>query len=290
MQKLPSRFYHYLKIGPEEFFRSRRDERAWYPSAGAWLTRVYDRILRRAPRLPLPGRKAIRALRFKDMHRPFFVRLGSSDLQLHQTIRFRGEYDPVIQETSLDDIRQVVDLGSNAGYTIRLWRELFPKARIIGVEPDPDNIRICRANADSLPGGRVDLIQACVDGKSGSVWLDRSKPEHQYKIGQTVQTNSLEVEAITVPEVLARTRADPVIDFLKCDVQGAEQAIFADCASWIHRVRNMIVEVHPPYTGDQLIADLQKAGWTWRRHTAHKTDNLWVLFFWVNDAKTSAPS
>src|SRR4051812_43095452 len=85
----------YLKLLPVEMKRSYAAEYRWYPHPGAWALRVYDRVLRQAPRLPLPARKATVKLRFRDTTQPFFVRLGSSDLQLHQTIRFRGEYEPV---------------------------------------------------------------------------------------------------------------------------------------------------------------------------------------------------
>jgi FkbM family methyltransferase len=217
------------------------------------------------------------------MKYPFYLRLGSSDLQLHQTIRFRGEYEPVVRDRFSGDIRQVVDLGANAGYTMRLWRELFPNARLIGVEPDPGNMRVCRLNAASIPGVRLDFIEACVDGKRGSVWLDRSEAEHQFHMADEPSTQTIEVPALTVPEILERAGADEEIGLLKCDVQGAEKAIFENCRSWIARVRNMIIEVHPPYGPEDLMADLERNGWQWKRHVAHRTDNLWVLFFWAAD-------
>lgn len=271
---------HYLRLPLREARTSYNREYEWYPGFGSWCVRVYDRLLRKAPRLPLPGRKSQWRLRFRSMETPFYVRLGSSDLQLHQTIRFRGEYRPIMETPCEGEIRQVIDLGSNAGFTVRLWRELFPQARIIAVEPDAGNMRICRLNAEALPGVRLDFIEACVDGKPGFVLLDRSEAEHQFHMTTTPSAQTVKVEALTVPQILERAQADEKIGLLKCDVQGAEQAIFADCRSWISRVQNMIVEVHPPYTGDNLIADLQRNGWKWNRLVTHKTDNLWVLFFW----------
>ena len=256
------------------------NEYLWYPGTASWIVRVYDRLLRRKPRWPLPARKSIVRLRFQGMTTPFYFRLGSSDLQLHQTIRFRGEYGPVLKDKFSGDIRQVVDLGANAGYTVRLWRELFPVARLIAVEPDSGNMRVCRLNAGSIPGVRFDFVEACVDGKSGSVWLDRSEAEHQFHMTDGPSQQAVEVPALTVPQILEQTGADAEIGLLKCDVQGAEKAIFADCSSWIKQVKNMIVEVHPPYGPDDLLADLKRNGWNWKRHVAHRTDDLWVLFFW----------
>lgn len=38
------------------------------------------------------------------------------------------------------------------------------------------------------------------------------------------------------------------------------EEVFADCASWIGRVRHMVVEVHGAYTADQFLDDLRRAG------------------------------
>jgi FkbM family methyltransferase len=244
--------------------------------------RVYDRVLRLAPRVPLPVRNRVIKLCFKGMNHPFYLRLGSSDLQLHQTIRFRGEYRP-IQDREIRNVSQVVDLGSNAGYTIRLWERMFPAARIIGVEPDPENLRICRLNAHCIPGAKVDLIQACVVGKSGTVFLDRSESEHRYKISTHHSDQTIEVVAMTVQEVLDAVDADLEISLMKCDVQGAEMEIFRNCKSWISRVRNLIVEVHPPYTVAELMKNLNENGWRWAEHEIRVTDNLPVCFFWGED-------
>ena len=287
--KLSSIKFH-LDLARKEIRESRAKERAWYPSNKDWSVRVYDRLLRKIhwfPRMPL--RKRVTRVRFKALDKPFYVRLGSSDLQLHQTITYRGEYRPLF-EHEIGPVRQVVDLGANAGFTIRLWRDKFPDARVIAVEPDESNLKMCRLNADATGAGEaVQLVLACVDGKPGKVLLDRSGLEQVYHITEQPTDNYVEVEAKTVQQILDECKADPVIDLLKCDIQGAERAVFADCGSWIHRVRNMVVELHDPYTKDDFLADLDRAGWRYRDCVVHKTDVLWVLFlFGGGDADASA--
>lgn len=287
--KLASIKFHY-NLARNEIRESRAKERGWYPSWKDWSIRVYDRLLRKIHWFPrMPFRKRITSVRFKALEKPFYVRLGSSDLQLHQTITYRGEYAPLV-ERALTDVKQVVDLGANAGYTIRLWRERFPDARIIAVEPDESNVKMCRLNADATDAGdRVQLVQACIDGKPGKVLLDRSGLEQLYHISDTDTGNCVEVDALTVPQVLERCNADPVIDLLKCDIQGAEKAVFADCASWVDRVRNMIVELHEPYNKDEFLADLERAGWKYTDCVVHKTDVLWVLFLFGHEPATMSP-
>ena len=43
---------------------------------------------------------------------------------------------------------------------------------------------------------------------------------------------------------------------MKCDIEGAERELFARCRPWIHRVRNLLIEIHGDYTADVLLKDL----------------------------------
>ena len=63
------------------------------------------------------------------------------------------------------------------------------------------------------------------------------------------------VEVMTMPQVLESTEVESSIDLLKCDIEGAESQVLADCAGWIGRVRNLVIELHAPYTREAFLAD-----------------------------------
>ena len=50
------------------------------------------------------------------------------------------------------------------------------------------------------------------------------------------------------------------IDLLKCDIEGSEAELFADCQAWINRVRNLVVELHQPYSAGQFCEDIRRGG------------------------------
>jgi hypothetical protein len=68
------------------------------------------------------------------------------------------------------------------------------------------------------------------------------------------------VDAITLTQLLERTAVTGFIDLLKCDIEGAEAEVFSDCRAWIKRVRNLVIELHLPYSRQQLLRDLQRGG------------------------------
>jgi hypothetical protein len=85
------------------------------------------------------------------------------------------------------------------------------------------------------------------------------------------------VEALTIPQLLERASAAGAVDLLKCDIEGAEQELFADCSAWIGRVRNILIEVHRPYTTEMFLADLGRAGARFDVRQIDKSDTYAVL-------------
>jgi FkbM family methyltransferase len=222
-----------------------------------WLATLYDSTARYSRKLPIPGRGRVCAVHLADdPASPLYLRLGSSDGFVLEEIFVTRVYDPVTRRKDLGPIRQIIDLGANAGFSVRLWRKCYPDARIIAVEPDPGNFRACQRNVGST--NHVQLVQACIAAKPGQVYLDRTNEECAFTM--TDQQVGEPIEAITLPMLLDRCAADPIIDILKVDIEGAECEMFANCSDWIARVRTIMIELHPPYTTQNFLDDLAKAG------------------------------
>jgi len=224
-----------------------------------WLFSFYHRLLLRYPNWPLARRHRILRVRLSGIRQPFYVRLGTSDWYVLEDIFIRGEYAPLIHR-KLQNVQCIVDLGANVGFSLRLWQQVYPTAAIIAVEPDAANMRLCARNALAGPRyGIVQFVQACAVGKPRLVALDRSEGEWQFKIQATNSQSSERIQAMTLPQLIG-DREDLIIDLLKCDIEGAEAEVFADCKPWIKRVRNLVVELHHPYRTEQFLVDLSKNG------------------------------
>lgn len=223
-----------------------------------WIMTLYDALLRYARRIPLPLRGRVWAIRLAGEDRPIFLRLGSSDGFVMEEIFLTGVYQAVTP-ARLGQVRQIVDLGANVGLSVRLWLKLFDQARIIAVEPDADNFAACVRNVQaSGQEHRVRLLQACAAARAGQVYLDRSAEE--CAIAVTDRPQGQPVQALPLEAILQQCGCEPVIDVLKLDIEGSEREVFADCASWIGRVRAIMVELHGSYTQQLLMDDLRRAG------------------------------
>lgn len=224
---------------------------------------VYNRTLIHLPRVPLPGRGRVRRVRPASLGgAKLDVRLASSDWYVLEEIFLHGEYDAVTSSLTQPP-RTIVDLGANVGMSVRLWQTRYPNAKIVAVEPDGANVEMAGRNA--LDPSRVTFVRGCVAGSHREVHLDRSKDEYSFKMDdRSTKANGESVQAYTLAEVLEMGGIGPqeTIDLLKCDIEGAEAEVFAECSAWIDRVRYLAIELHAPYTKERFLEDVKRAGST----------------------------
>ncbi len=220
---------------------------------------IYGRILRRCS-WSLPGRHSIAQVRLRGQRNPFHLRLASTDWLVLEEIFQRDEYACVRE--AIKEAGCIVDLGANVGYSLRYWQTLFPKARVIAMEPEPDNCLICSRNIMSGGlEGQVKLLQAAVGASRSRLrLLDDGKGEWAYRTEADDATGGRSVDALPLAGILAEYAKDQIVDLLKCDIEGAEKELFADCQAWIGQVEAIVIELHQPYTLDDLLAALKKAG------------------------------
>ena len=199
---------------------------------------------------------------------PVDLRLGSTDFHALLEIFFADVYGFAVPSLKAlpGGVRAVVDLGANAGYTVRLWSRLFPGCRVVAVEPDAENLKLCMANGMPAAPGAIQGVRCFVGGKAGVGFLDRSLGSWAYRLTTVIPDAGQEepTPVRTVPEILSETPfADAQIDLLKCDIEKAKAEVFRGGPKWLLRVRAIVAEVHPPYTADALAADVRSAGGAW---------------------------
>ncbi len=231
-----------------------------YAETSDWLFSFYHRLLLYFPWLPLPWRNATRRVRLHGMREPLNVRLGTTDWYVLEEVFLDKVYEP-LNHRRLTNVHNVLDLGANTGFTIRLWQILYPAARIVAVEPDGANLTMCKYNALKNAGGeQLKFVQACVAGRARSVFLDRSTGAWRFSLSDVGGPGAKPLPAITLPQILESCAIDGPIDLLKCDIEGSEEEVFADCRAWIANVRNLVVELHQPYSSERFFEDLRRAG------------------------------
>lgn len=190
---------------------------------------VRSRVAGRMVQVRLPG-----------VATPIMLRGATSDVGVFESVFMRGEYPLPSQERP-----RILDLGANAGFASLYFSLGCPGARILAVEPEPDNYALLVRNLGPYPLARC--LQGAVWSASRTLYLDR--------VGQPADSITLEapggeratgpaVQAYGVSELIALAGFDRV-DVLKMDVEGAEREIFARGSDdWLDLVDAIYIETH----------------------------------------------
>jgi len=159
--------------------------------------------------------------------------------------------------------RTIVDLGGNVGLASLALAAQFPNARIITVEPHPENVILLRHNLQSL-GDRVHIWEAAVADHSGTMRLNLANEHYN---GSLVRSgpSGVDVRTVTLAEILDCEGATR-IDVLKMDIEGAERWVLNGSPEWLNRVDVLLIELHDGYSFDQLTLDLAPASLHVFRH------------------------
>jgi FkbM family methyltransferase len=142
-------------------------------------------------------------------------------------------------------VQTVVDLGANVGLSFRWLRARYPRARFVCVEPDPGNLEILRANVRAVDG-EARIYGTCIGGHERQVTLHTTEGEWGFRMTDDDLANddaTSGLHVMTMDTLLTDAGIDR-IGILKCDIEGAEAELFADCRSWIDRIDAMSVECH----------------------------------------------
>lgn len=169
---------------------------------------------------------------------PVFLRLNTSDVCSYRDVLICQDksYDPHIPDF---DPQTVVDVGAHIGMASLLFASRHPKARIIAVEPEPANFAALVRNVS--PYKNIVPVQAALWKNDGEVRLGKSTAHPKGAFAIT-EDGEQRVRAITMDTLMKETGVT-TIDFLKVDVEGAEEEIFQNCP-WIRNVRIMAIELH----------------------------------------------
>lgn len=115
-----------------------------------------------------------------------------------------------------------VDVGANIGlYTLALARLVGPTGRVHAVEPAPANLRALRRAVEDAGAANVVVHAAAAGAEAGNVALHLApgnQGDHRIFPGADAR-ETVRVPSIVLDDLLG---AEPRVDFVKIDVQGAE--------------------------------------------------------------------
>lgn len=130
----------------------------------------------------------------------------------------------------------VIDLGANIGYYTLLAAHLVgPSGRVLACEPEPLNASFLRRHVSANRLGNVEILEVAVADRAGEVRFTRGKGRGR---GHIADEGELMVPLRRLDDIVQEATMEP--DFLKIDVEGAEDDVFAGGTHTLETYRPLI--------------------------------------------------
>ena len=165
-----------------------------------------------------------------------------------EPVKTTGQY---LAFANLQEGSVAIDLGAYSGLTSILFRQRCGRdGKVIAVEADANNVHAARTNFEAYKretGRHIDLLEGAIwehnDGIAFSSEGSMGSSAASF-IGDRMGDGSTLVPSYTL-NTLADLFSLTRVDFIKCDIEGAENVIFRDDEFFKRFRPRIIVEVHP---------------------------------------------
>lgn len=162
----------------------------------------------------------------------------------------RYNYEWAVYDAHLKPEHTFIDLGAWVG-AHSLYASLIA-CRVFAIEPDPVAFPIAQKNLKGFGVHSFAVSDHTGEIKLGSGWLGasttRTNPNAGSGIGAWDDTQTCVVSCTTLRN-LCRDIQGPL--FIKCDIEGSEEAVLKDLAFFAERKPTLYIELHPFWWKDE---------------------------------------
>jgi FkbM family methyltransferase len=175
---------------------------------------------------------------------PVCVKVHGWDLRLPDAASFLSAYREIFVEKiyvfgSHGDEPRILDVGANVGLSVLFLKRLYPLARITAFEADPAIFSYLEKNVHGNGFPDVELVNKAAWHENTRLTFS-SEGADGGRVASDGDGRLVEVEAVDLGEYLRGQR----IDFLKMDIEGAEETVLPACRDSLAEVRYIFVEYH----------------------------------------------
>ena len=137
----------------------------------------------------------------------------------------------------------IIDAGANIGGAAVFFQQIIPNSKLICIEPDPANCRLCLKN---IEGFNALLLEKAISSVSGEVLLyDPGQGDWGFRTGAPAdEREGLIIQSINIEKILELYAGGAEYLIVKIDIEGAESDLFLTNCEWMDIFPCVIIELH----------------------------------------------
>lgn len=210
-------------------------------------------------------------VRVRKWNRGVWLRPGTTDLQVFQKVVIDEEYAP----PEALHASGILDAGAYIGLSTLYLHHWYPEAEILAIEPDPRTFQLLERNTRGVE--RIHVLNGALWSGSSSCTFqaDTSQPwASRIAKGPAQAENQVRAVSLNdIEDLLGRP-----VDFIKMDIEGAEEVAFRDVDERVSQaLKAMVIEFHErfyPGSSESTVSFAKRR----EHHRWEQGENTWFIF------------
>jgi FkbM family methyltransferase len=173
----------------------------------------------------------------KGFRYPIYIRSKTTDYTTFIQIFCERQYDIFLKE----EPSIIIDCGGNIGLTSVFFKNKYPNAKIITIEPEINNYKLLVKNTNHYTN--IVPLRKGIWNKSCYLRIINPQGNNDAFIVEE-SPNITDIQAISLTDLIKEYNIHS-IDILKIDIEGSEKELFdIGYENWLPLVKVLVVELH----------------------------------------------
>ena len=170
---------------------------------------------------------------------PIFLRNNTSDIPTFHKVIYGEDYALNLNFSP----EVIIDCGANIGLASVFFKNLYPEATVIAVEPEPSNFEMLVKNTKGYQN--IHCLNNGIWNRSVFLKIEDQGLGHWgYITRETEKQEDGTVSAISIDSIMTRYGLK-YIDILKIDIEGSEKELFEkNFEKWLPYTKIIMIELH----------------------------------------------
>lgn len=147
----------------------------------------------------------------------------------------------------------ILDCGANMGLSILYFKKLFPEAKIVAFEPDEETFKVLEKNTKSYGESVTIKKEAVWTADTELTFFSEGSLAGSLVIDFAKKNRAVTVKATDLKKYLSQT-----VDFLKIDIEGAENTLIFNLKGHLDKVQHLFLEYHGILNEEQNLHEILK--------------------------------